>query len=107
MAKARILFLPMKAEYFDQIVTGEKPEEYREVTPYWAARLDGPSFRYIEISKGYPPRGDAIRRSRREWRGVVRKTVTHPHFGSVPVEVFAIDVSQSLALPKAEQAVSR
>lgn len=35
----RILYLPLKAQWYDMIERGEKPEEYREHTPYWVARL--------------------------------------------------------------------
>jgi hypothetical protein len=90
----RVLFLPLKAEYFDAIVSGEKRLEFRQATPYWVKRLDGRSFDVIEITKGYPARGDTIRRNRRIWRGYVRDTITHPHFGPDPVDVFAIDVSE-------------
>ena len=32
----RILHLTLKKQYFDDIIAGEKKEEYREVKPYWA-----------------------------------------------------------------------
>ena len=35
----RILDLPLKAKWNDMQESGEKPEEYREVTPYWCNRL--------------------------------------------------------------------
>lgn len=89
----RILFLPLKAEYFDAIVAGTKPLEFRAATPYWVKRIEGRTFDLIEITKGYPVLGDTIRRNRRVWRGYVRDTITHAHFGNVPTDVFAIDVS--------------
>jgi hypothetical protein len=89
----RILFLPLKAEYFDAIVAGTKPLEFRAATPYWVKRIEGRTFDLIEITKGYPALGDTIRRNRRVWRGYVRDTITHEHFGNVPTDVFAIDVS--------------
>jgi ASC-1-like (ASCH) protein len=60
----RILFLPLKAEYFDAIVAGTKPLEFRAATPYWVKRIEGRTFDLIEITKG-----------------------------NVPTDVFAIDVS--------------
>ncbi len=33
------LKLVLKRYYFDMITKGNKREEYREITPYWAARL--------------------------------------------------------------------
>lgn len=87
------LTLPLKAEYFDAIRDGTKPEEYRLVTPFWAKRLEGRTYDCVVLTKGYPKLTDFDRRISRRWRGFVRKTITHPHFGPEPVEVYAIDVS--------------
>lgn len=93
----RILTLPLKAEYFDAIRDGTKPEEYRLATPYWERRLvEGGvarTFDLIVLTKGYPKRDDQDRRLTRRWNGFRRRFITHPHFGPDPVEVFAIDVS--------------
>lgn len=89
-----ILFLPLKAVYFDAIAAGEKLEEYRLVTPYWRQRLVGRSYDAIELMRGYPRRDDPARRLRRPWRGYTIKTIHHEHFGAQPVSVFAIDVRQ-------------
>lgn len=35
----RILYLPLKKEWYDMIERGEKREEYREKSPYWIVRL--------------------------------------------------------------------
>ena len=37
----RILDLPLKAKWYLMQESGEKPEEYREITPYWCNRLLG------------------------------------------------------------------
>lgn len=95
------LQLALKAEYFDAIKAGTKQEEYRLANAYWTKRLnyDGKvhlharSFSGIVLTKGYPKAGDPDRTLELPWRGFVRKTITHPHFGPEPVEVFAIDVS--------------
>ena len=34
-----ILDLPLKKEWYNMIESGEKREEYREITPYWIKRL--------------------------------------------------------------------
>jgi hypothetical protein len=34
-----ILHLPVKAKWYDMQESGEKPEEYREITPFWYQRL--------------------------------------------------------------------
>ena len=37
--KKKILTLTVSKQWFDMIVAGEKKEEYREIKPYWVARL--------------------------------------------------------------------
>lgn len=39
--EVKILHLPLKAKWFKMQESGEKPEEYREITPYWCKRLLG------------------------------------------------------------------
>ncbi|MHC8353789.1 ASCH domain-containing protein [Pseudomonas sp. LB3P81] len=87
------LTLALKGEYFDAIKAGTKPEEFRLLTPYWRKRLEGRSYERIELTKGYPARGDQPRRLSLPWRGYRVTTITHPHFGSEPVLVFAINVN--------------
>jgi DNA (cytosine-5)-methyltransferase 1 len=87
------LTLPLNAAYFDQIASGEKVEEFRLVTDYWSKRLVGRSYDRVILTKGYPAKDDAARRLERPWRGFERRTITHPHFGDQPVEVFAINVA--------------
>lgn len=86
------LVLPLKAEYFNAIRDGSKPEEFRLSTPYWQKRLEGRVYDRIILTLGYPKRDDHSRRLVRDWRGYRKATITHPHFGPDPVEVYAIDV---------------
>jgi hypothetical protein len=90
----RTLHLPLKREYFEAIRDGTKVEEYRLCTPYWQKRLYSPfgSYDQIVLTLGYPARDDHARRLVLPWNGYTIKTITHPHFGPQPVEVFAIDV---------------
>lgn len=88
-----VLHLNLKAEYFDAIKAGDKAEEYRLATPYWRRRLDGRTFSGVMLKKGYPPRDDTARTILRPWRGAQLKTITHPHFGPAPVQVYAITVN--------------
>lgn len=88
-----VLHLNLKAEYFDAIASGEKCEEYRLATSYWARRLVARQFDGIVLKKGYPKRGDSSRTLTRPWAGFSIKTITHPHFGHAPVQVFAIIVN--------------
>lgn len=91
----KTLTLPIKGKYFRQIVAGEKLEEYRLATPYWARRLEGRSYDRIEITLGYPKRDDKARRAVRIWNDYTVKQITHEHFGPDPVTVYAIDVSEA------------
>ena len=86
------LHLPLKREYFEAIRDGTKPEEFRLVTPYWVRRLAGRTYTEIALPLGYPARDDTARRLVRPWRGYTIKTITHPHFGPLPMQVYAIDV---------------
>lgn len=38
-AKKKVLTLTVSKEWFSRILSGEKTEEYREIKPYWVARL--------------------------------------------------------------------
>lgn len=84
------LILPVKGIYFEQILSGEKLEEYRLDNAYWQKRLLGKFQDRVIVTLGYPSRDDHERRIVRPYKGWVRKTITHPHFGPEPVAVFAI-----------------
>lgn len=88
------LVLPLKAEYFNAIKAGTKPEEFRLRNAYWRRRLEGREFDGIVLTLGYPKRGDTERRLVLPWRGLRVTTIQHPLFGAEPVEVYAINVSQ-------------
>lgn len=90
----KTLTLSLKGVHFDAIRAGEKLEEYRLCKPHWRKRLEGREYDQVVLTLGYPARDDKARRLVRAWRGFTTKTITHPHFGTDPVEVFAIDVSE-------------
>lgn len=87
------LVLPLKAEYFQAILEGAKPEEFRLRTPYWRRRLEGKTFNKIVLTCGYPKRDDHSRRLTLPWRGYRVTMIKHSHFGTEPVEVYAINVA--------------
>lgn len=89
----KLLHLNLKAVYFDAIAAGEKREEYRLATPYWRRRLEGRQYAGIVLKKGYPKRDDTSRILARPWAGFSIQTITHPHFGQDPVQVYAINVN--------------
>lgn len=87
-SKTNDLILPLKKQWFYMIASGEKPEEYREITEYWIRRfldkecwielptpqeiIDGVldqcdfepfrKFDAIEFTCGYPKKEDTSRR---------------------------------------------
>jgi len=87
------LHLNLKGQYFEQISSGEKMHEYRLQTPYWSRRLVGRSFDGIVLKKGYPKASVKDRTIERPWLGFECKEISHPFFGPLPVQVFAIRVN--------------
>jgi hypothetical protein len=89
------LNLPVKGIYFDQIRDGTKLHEYRLITDFWRKRIVDRQYDRIVLTRGYPKGGGIEGQTRltREWRGYHAETLTHEHFGALPVTVFAIDVS--------------
>lgn len=87
------LVLRVTRKYWEQMRDGVKRREYRRVNPYWERRLVGRKYAEVWIWMGYPPASDTSKLLRFVWRGFHRETITHPHFGADPVEVFSIDVS--------------
>lgn len=84
--------IPLNGVYFDQIKAGTKLEEYRLVNSYWIKRLLGRNYDRIILTRGYPRKDDEDRRINLKYRGFEVKTITHPHFGPEPVQVFAIKI---------------
>lgn len=87
------LQLAVNGEYFDAMKDGSKVEEFRLTTPYWEKRLLGREYDRLIITRGYPSRDDESRRIDIPYNGYELKTITHPHFGDQPVNVFAIKVN--------------
>ena len=88
------LVIPVNGVYFDQMLRGEKAEEFRVRTEYWRKRLVGRSYRNLVLTRGYPKGGgvDFVTRLTVPYRGYRETEITHEHFGSDPVKVFAIRV---------------
>lgn len=87
------LQLAVNGEYFDAMKDGSKVEEFRLTTPYWEKRLLNRDYDRLIITRGYPSRDDQSRRIDIPYNGYEIKTITHPHFGDQPVNVFAIKVN--------------
>lgn len=91
----KILTLNLKREYFEQIKSGIKTEEYRLCTPYWKKRLENKKFENIIIRLGYPKKEDKEKELNFPYRGYEIKIITHPHFGNDPVKVYAIKLEEN------------
>ena len=76
MKELQELHLNLKKEYFEEIKSGEKEFEYREITPYWRKRLTGKTFVRIIIKGGYLTADNALKAmkvGRIAWMGITIK----------------------------------
>lgn len=48
-AKKKVLKLVVSKQWFDMIASGEKTEEYRDIKPYWVARLFHNNSNIIDV----------------------------------------------------------
>jgi len=87
------LQLAVNGEYFDQMRRGEKKFEYRLLNDYWRKRLVNREYDRLIITRGYPRADDSSRRIDVPYQGYKLQSITHPHFGPDPVNVFAINVN--------------
>lgn len=92
----KTLTLPLKRKWFDMIKSGEKKEEYREITPYWTSRLEkipkskaelilkkAEHILNIEFTLGYPRKDDKLRRMKFK-NPAVRIGYGKPEWGAEP-----------------------
>jgi len=49
----KVLHLNLYRKYFDEIASGIKTIEYRDITPYWTKRLSNKNYDYIYFRNGY------------------------------------------------------
>ena len=49
----KVLHLNLYRKYFDEIASGIKTIEYRDITPYWTTRLSNIKYDYIYFRNGY------------------------------------------------------
>lgn len=90
------LHLNLKKEYFDAIKAGTKIYEYRLITPYWAKRIENRHYINVVLKCGYPSKDDQEKIITRPFVGWHKETITHPHFGDEPVDVYAIQISERI-----------
>lgn len=94
-----ILTLNLNKEYFNEIKSGIKKEEYREVKDYWNKRLNK-KYDYIVIKCGYPNAADISKELWFEWNGFIKKKIIHKHFNNKEIEVYAINLDKVIENPK-------
>ena len=78
----KILTLTVSKQWFDGIVSGEKTEEYREIKPYWVARLlqNNSNIVYMKyLASGLAGRTDLLKKYIDAQR-IVSKQYTHVLF---------------------------
>jgi len=94
------LHLPLKAKWFRMIESGEKKEEYRELTPFWCKRLLGfemalfsyrnnyqscnrNGYTHAHFTLGYPSKDDISRHMVKRIKEIVIGT-GRPEWGAEP-----------------------
>lgn len=84
----RILYLPLKKEWYEMIESGVKTEEYREIKPYWTKRLVGHNFTHVQFSYGYTKRTMTYKLER------ITFGKGNPEWGAPTEEVFKIKLGK-------------
>lgn len=89
---SRILRLPVKREYFNDIKAGTKTEEYREVKEYWGKRIVK-EYDEVWITLGYPSSSEQDKIIKFKFTGYEVKNI---EFGNKEVEVYAIKLEERI-----------
>ena len=79
VTKKNVLKLVVSKQWFDMIVAGEKTEEYREIKPYWVARLFQDNNNIIDVqylASGLAGRTDLLERYI-DTQKIILKPFTH------------------------------
>lgn len=90
------LTLALKSEFFEQVKSGQKTEEYRLCNPFWKKRIERRDYKKLILTKGYPRKTDTKRRLTFPYAGYTKKFVNHPYFCNEPVEVYAIKIKEEV-----------
>ena len=78
----KVLTLTVSKQWFDMIASGEKTEEYREIKPYWVARLFQNNSNIVDVqylALGLAGRTDLLK-GYIDARRIVLKPYTHVLF---------------------------
>lgn len=102
-SECAVLPLVLKGKWYDMIASGEKREEYRDATPYWAVRLknwddDGREC-VVEFRRGYAhdaPRMAFMSTWYWHWAGMAR----HKEWGEPDSQHYVIALGPRVKLLK-------
>jgi hypothetical protein len=64
----KILHLTLYKKWFNEIASGVKKEEYRDVKPYWTKRIVGRDYDEIHFRNGYAKDAPLIKVEYNGWR---------------------------------------
>lgn len=87
------LFLILTGKWFDMIASGEKKEEYREITPYWEKRLFGKMYDDVLFQHGYSKNA---RRMRFKCEKIEKKNANPVWCNGFDVFCFSVSLGQRL-----------
>ncbi len=77
----KILHLTLTKVWFDEIASGLKKIEFREIKPYWTKRLERKTFDEIHFRNGYSKSRPFMRV---EWQGMTKgNTFYQIHLGKI------------------------
>lgn len=87
------LLINIKKQFFDEICSGKKTEEYRIIKPYWINKLVGKNYLSIIFQNGHSKSANRIET---EYNGYEMRKIQHDYFGKKPVNVFVIKIGKIL-----------
>lgn len=83
------LHLTLHKKWFYKIAHGTKRWEFREVKPYWRARLEGRTYKTVRFKNGYGANAPVIEL---EFKGVTVRTVKQ-------VQLYCIELGRFVTTP--------
>lgn len=92
---SKILILAVKRQYFDEIKSGVKKEEYRLIKDHWTKRLKK-NYDEVHITLGYPKKDDKDKILKFKFTGYEEKEILHKEFGDEAVKVYAIKLQEKI-----------
>lgn len=76
----KALSLALHRKWFDEIAGGLKKIEYRQIKPYWTARLERKAFDEVHFRNGYGPDRPFMRVV---FKNIEKNECYHIHLGAI------------------------